>query len=92
MKVLLIHNFYKSTQIGGEDIAFDLEVKALRKHLGTENVFVYTVSNDNPSITLICIGGYQQTHWPLLLKLFCQFDSCSLSGLFINWLTLSIIL
>jgi hypothetical protein len=47
MKILLIHNYYRKKNIGGEDIVFDAEVGALKKRLGDSNVFVYTVSSDD---------------------------------------------
>ena len=46
MKILLVHNFYQSTHVGGEDLVFEQEKKALIIALGAENVFTYTVSND----------------------------------------------
>jgi glycosyltransferase involved in cell wall biosynthesis len=50
MRVLLIHNHYKSTYIGGEDIVFEKELKLLQSTLGKENVFVYKRSNDSASV------------------------------------------
>lgn len=47
MKVLLIHNYYQSTHVGGEDLVFEQEKNALISSLGIDNVFTYTVSNDN---------------------------------------------
>ncbi len=46
-KILLVHNFYQSTHIGGEDLVFEQEKNALISALGAENVFTYTVSNDS---------------------------------------------
>lgn len=46
MKILLVHNFYQSTHVGGEDLVFEQEKKALICALGAENIFTYTVSND----------------------------------------------
>lgn len=46
MKILLVHNFYQSTHVGGEDLVFDQEKKALIMVLGESNVFSYSVSND----------------------------------------------
>ena len=47
MKILLVHNYYKSNHVGGEDLVFNQELEGLRKILGEKNVFEYTVSNDN---------------------------------------------
>ncbi len=47
MKLLLIHNRYRSQNIGGEDIVFDNEVNLLQKKLGIDNIFVYEVFNDD---------------------------------------------
>lgn len=44
--VLLVHNFYRSYHIGGEDLVFQQELADLRSYLGEERVFTYTVSND----------------------------------------------
>jgi glycosyltransferase involved in cell wall biosynthesis len=49
MKLLLIHNFYRSQNIGGEDVVFRDELHGLRKKLGEENVISYSVSNDKLS-------------------------------------------
>lgn len=46
MKILLIHNYYQSTHIGGEDLVFEQEKNVLISSLGIDNVFTYTVSND----------------------------------------------
>lgn len=50
MKVLLIHNKYQSSYIGGEDIAFENELSSLKDLLGEKNVLSYQLSNDNISI------------------------------------------
>jgi glycosyltransferase involved in cell wall biosynthesis len=55
MKILLVHNYYRSRHVGGEDVVFDAECKALRKQLGTDNVFVYSVSNDNLKVGHLAI-------------------------------------
>lgn len=47
MKILLVHNYYQSTHVGGEDLVFEQEKNALITSLGIDNVFTYTVSNDN---------------------------------------------
>lgn len=46
MKILLVHNKYQSTNVGGEDIIYKNELESLTKKLGKENVFSYEVSND----------------------------------------------
>jgi glycosyltransferase involved in cell wall biosynthesis len=47
MKVLLVHNFYQSTHVGGEDLVFEQEKKALITALGENNIFTYSAANDN---------------------------------------------
>ncbi len=47
MKILIVHNAYQSHVLGGEDIVVKLELSALKKSLGENNVFVYLVSNDD---------------------------------------------
>ena len=47
MRILILHNRYKSNNIGGEDVVFDNEVILLKEKLGKSNVFSYEVSNDN---------------------------------------------
>lgn len=51
MKILLIHNFYRSNNIGGEDIVFRQEAAAIKAKLGQDQVFTYAISNDqlNPA-------------------------------------------
>jgi glycosyltransferase involved in cell wall biosynthesis len=51
--ILLVHNFYKSTHLGGEDHVFREELKALRKSLGPERVLSYEVQNDQASLPKI---------------------------------------
>jgi len=46
MKILIIHNRYRSTNIGGEDIVYDNEAKLLKQYFGDDNVFLFEVSND----------------------------------------------
>lgn len=50
MRILLIHNYYRKTSVGGEDIAFNLEKSALKEHLGTDRVFEYTDNSDRITI------------------------------------------
>ena len=47
MKLLVIHNKYKSSNIGGEDVVYTQELHDLREALGDENVFTVCVSNDD---------------------------------------------
>jgi len=47
LRILILHNRYKSNNIGGEDVVFDNEVILLKEKLGKSNVFSYEVSNDN---------------------------------------------
>ena len=47
MKILLIHNNYRSKLIGGEDLVFNREFDALVELLGKDNVFRYEEFNDN---------------------------------------------
>jgi glycosyltransferase involved in cell wall biosynthesis len=49
LKLLVIHNSYQSTNIGGEDIVYKNELRALQKKLGKENVYSYVISNDDLS-------------------------------------------
>ena len=46
MKILVVHNKYKKSNLGGEDIVYENEVDCLQGHLGKNNVFNYEVSND----------------------------------------------
>lgn len=50
MKILIIHNKYKSNNIGGEDIVFKNELLLLAQKLGRENVFTYTEENDSINV------------------------------------------
>lgn len=47
MRILLVHNKYKSRFVGGEDVVFKNELEALKEKMGSENVFEYTVANDD---------------------------------------------
>ena len=49
MKILIIHNAYKTDNIGGEDLVFLNEVNALKESLGEEYVYYYKVENDDAS-------------------------------------------
>lgn len=51
MKILLVHNYYKSSSPSGEDTVFKNEVKLLKKN--NINVVTYTAHNDE----IIDIGG-----------------------------------
>lgn len=47
MKILMIHNKYRSEYLGGEDIVYENELVSLQKELGKNNVYSYEVSNDD---------------------------------------------
>lgn len=47
MKILIVHNKYQTTNIGGEDIVYKNELELLQKELGEESVFSYEISNDD---------------------------------------------
>jgi glycosyltransferase involved in cell wall biosynthesis len=47
MKVLVVHNFYQSKLIGGEDLVVKREIEGLRAALGNEAIFQYSVSNND---------------------------------------------
>lgn len=51
MKILIVHNAYQSHVLGGEDIVVKLELSALKKSLGQNNVLEYIVSNDDIRFT-----------------------------------------
>lgn len=70
MKVLLIHNKYKSKSIGGEDVVFDRELLSLKKKLGFDNVFEYSVCNDDIKISkLIFSIWFSREHYRNVYKL-----------------------
>lgn len=46
MKILLIHNYYKQDNVGGEDLVYANELKGLKDKLGETNVIEYSTSND----------------------------------------------
>ena len=70
MKVLLVHNFYRQRFIGGEDIIFQNELKALKERLGEEKVFIYTSSNDSISISKIPFSvWYSREHFRNVYKM-----------------------
>lgn len=47
MKILIVHNFYRQKNIGGEDIVVTTELSRLRKIFGSHNVMSFSVCNDN---------------------------------------------
>ena len=70
MKILLIHNYYRSIFKGGEDIAFKDEVKFLQRTIGEENVIVYTDSSDRMNIlNLIANVFFSIKHFKNVLHL-----------------------
>src|SRR5690606_27779666 len=46
MNILLVHNYYQTHHVGGEDKIFEDEKRALTEKLGEDKVYVYTVNND----------------------------------------------
>jgi len=50
MKILVVHNNYRSNLIGGEDLVFKREFDALVELLGKDNVFRYEEFNDNATV------------------------------------------
>lgn len=46
LKILLIHNYYTSSSVSGENIIFEQEVKDLKLLIGESNIYTYSVSND----------------------------------------------
>jgi len=64
VKVLLVHNAYQSSLIGGEDVVVANEIAGLKSALGEQNVFVYSVSNDRVLLKTLAreIGG-SKTHF-----------------------------
>jgi glycosyltransferase involved in cell wall biosynthesis len=56
LKLLIIHNTYQSNNIGGEDIVYKNELRALQKKLGKENVCSYEISNDDLSKFKLIFG------------------------------------
>lgn len=70
MKILLIHNYYQSKQVGGEDIVFKNESKLLKEKMGKENVFLYEVYNDNLNkVKLIFTIWFSFYHYRRIKKL-----------------------
>lgn len=58
MRLLLIHNFYKSNTIGGEDVVFREESQLLKKELGNDNVHIYSVYNDHSSPVALFVNSF----------------------------------
>ncbi|HET9843975.1 MAG TPA: glycosyltransferase, partial [Gammaproteobacteria bacterium] len=70
LKILLIHNYYKTAYKGGEDVVFEREVEALKNILGEENVFVYTVHNNDVKLWHLPFTiWFNYTHYNNVLKL-----------------------
>lgn len=70
MKVLVVHNRYQSHHIGGEDLVVEREIRGLKSTLGDNNVFEYTVSNDDiqSSRLLFTLWG-DKRHYQNIFKL-----------------------
>jgi len=56
MRILVVHNKYKKSNVGGEDIVYENEVDCLQSQLGKDNVFTYEVSNDDISRKELMFG------------------------------------
>jgi len=70
MKLLIIHNKYQSSNIGGEDIVYKNELESLQKILGKENVFSYEVSNDEINkFKLLFTIWFSKEHFNAVKKL-----------------------
>lgn len=70
MKLLIIHNVYKTTYIGGEDLVFYNEVKALKEVFGEQNIFTYKVENDNANILDIAFNiFYSKKHYKQIYEI-----------------------
>ncbi len=50
MRILLVHNFYRSKATGGEDIVFMSEQTALQEYIGEECVFEYLEYSDRINV------------------------------------------
>ena len=73
MKILIIHNKYRSRYIGGEDVVYNRELGCLKKEIGSENVFEYCVSNDDAGIFSILLNIFFSRKHFLSVKLNLQF-------------------
>jgi len=70
MKLLIIHNRYQSTNIGGEDIVYQNELESLQKKLGKENVLFYEISNDEISkLKLLFTIWFSSAHYNNVKKI-----------------------
>lgn len=56
VKILLVHNHYRSLHIGGEDKVFQTETSALKNALGLQNVLTYECFNEKASFAHIFLG------------------------------------
>ena len=70
MKLLIVHNLYKSDTIGGEDLVFQRELTWLKERLGDDKVLSYSVSNDhlNKMKLLYTLWG-DRTHYQNIYNL-----------------------
>lgn len=70
MKILIIHNVYKTAYIGGEDLVFYNEVKALKEIFGELNIFTYKAENDNANIVNIALNVfYSKKHYKKIYEI-----------------------
>lgn len=58
MRILLVHNFYRSQAIGGEDVAFNKEKEALENQLGKENVLIYSDTSDRVNFLTVFLNVF----------------------------------
>lgn len=70
MKILLVHNKYKTRFVGGEDVVFKNELEALKEKLGSDNVLEYTVANDEINkLSLIFSIWFSRKHYQNIYNL-----------------------
>lgn len=70
MKILIVHNKYQSNNVGGEDIVYENELKALQEKLGENNVLSYEVSNDDISKFSLLFGiWFSRKHYKNIKKI-----------------------
>ncbi len=58
MKILLVHNFYRQSLIGGEDLVFNREAQDLKAVLGPNNVYQYNVGTDGANFMNILFNVF----------------------------------
>ncbi len=78
MKILIIHNKYKSNNIGGEDIVYQNELKSLQGRLGVKNVFSYEVSSDNISKIRLVFNIWFNKHYYKVINKIVEYGNIGL--------------